>query len=177
MKDWGMNRKLNRKHRQRICGEKGMEKRLAMTEHFKKRITEFFLTFCIATTGTVFVSAVYINIFWRGALLDPDFLWQNLLLCFVCSLCNFIHPFQESSRIRVWLNIGARYLYINVVILGSGHLFRWLDIKNILMLAVMMLEILLVFVMVSWVMWQLHKKDSERLNEKLQEYQRTGGRT
>lgn len=153
-----------------------MEKRMVMTENLQKRITELFLTFCITTTGTVFVCAAYISIFWRGALLDPDILWQILLLCFVCSLCNFIHPFQESSRMRVLLNIGIRYCYINLVVLGGGHLFRWLDIKNFLMLVVMMLEILFVFVVVSWVMWRLYKKDAQRLNEKLQEYQRTGGR-
>lgn len=169
--------KLNRKHRKKICVENGLEKRLVMTENIKKRITEFFLTFCIATTGTVFACVVYISIFWRGALMNSDILWHNLLLCFVCSLCNFIHPFQESSRMRVLLNIGVRYCYINLVVLGGGYLFRWFDIKNVLMLAVMMLEILLLFVGISWVMWQLHKKDSERLNEKLQEYQRTGGRT
>lgn len=147
-----------------------------MTEKQRKRITELFLTFCITTTGTVFVCATYIGIFWRDALLNPDILWQILLLCFVCSLCTFIHPFRETSRMKVLLNIGVRYLYINLLVVGGGHLFQWLDIKNVLMLAVMMLEILLVFIVVSAVMWQLQKKDSERLNERLQEYQRTGGR-
>lgn len=147
-----------------------------MTVSMQKKIISFFLTYCITTTATVFVCATYISIFWRGALLNPNILWQILLLCFVCSLCNFIHPFQERSRTRVLFNIGVRYLYINLVVLGGGQLFRWLDIENFLMLGVMILEILLVFIVVSAVMWRLHKKDSERLNERLQEYQRTGGR-
>ena len=96
------------------------------------------------------------------------------MLCFVCSLCNFMHPFRETDRKRIVLNIVTRYLYINLVVLGGGHIFHWLDIKNVLMLAVMMLEILFVFIVVSAVIWILHKKASERLNQKLQEYQRTG---
>lgn len=37
-----------------------------------------------------------------------------------------------------------RYLYINLVVLGGGQMFQWLDIANIYMLAVMMLEILFI---------------------------------
>lgn len=139
-----------------------------------KKIRGFILTYCMTTTATLFVCAVYINIFWRGVLLNPDILWEILLLCFVCSLCNFMHPFRETDRKRIVLNIVTRYLYINLVVLGGGHIFHWLDIKNVLMLAVMMLEILFVFIVVSAVIWILHKKASERLNQKLQEYQRTG---
>lgn len=148
-----------------------------MTENQQRKMIEFFLTFCITTTGTVFVCAIYIGVFWRDTLLNHDILWQILLLCFVCSLCNFIHPYLETSRKRVVLNIGIRYLYINLVVLGGGHMFHWLDIKNVLMLAVMMLEILAVFIVVSAVIWRLHKRDSERLNQRLQEYQQTGGKT
>lgn len=147
-----------------------------MTENLRKSIAQLFLTFCITTTGTVFVCAVYISVFWRGVLLETNILWQILLLCFVCSLCNFIRPFRENSRKKVVFNIGIRYLYINLVVLGGGHIFQWLDIENILMLVVMMLEILIVFIVVSAVMWKLQKIDSKRLNEKLQEYQQTGGR-
>ena len=35
-----------------------------MTDNIKKRIVELLLTFCMVTTGSVFVCAVYNNIFW-----------------------------------------------------------------------------------------------------------------
>lgn len=146
-----------------------------MTESMKKRITELLLTFCMVTTGSVFVCAVYNNVFWpQGTFLESDILWQLLALALVCSLGNFIHPYREISRRRAVANKVLHYLYINVVVIGSGYLFAWMDIGNLFMLAVMVLGIAVVFVAVSSVIWGLHKRESENLNRKLKEYQRTG---
>ncbi|MDE6601732.1 MAG: DUF3021 family protein [Lachnospiraceae bacterium] len=146
-----------------------------MTESMKKRITELLLTFCMVTTGSVFVCAVYNNVFWpQGTFLESDILWQLLALALVCSLGNFIHPYREISRRRAVVNKVLHYLYINVVVIGSGYLFAWMDIGNLFMLAVMVLGIAVVFVAVSSVIWGLHKRESENLNRKLKEYQRTG---
>lgn len=65
-------------------------------------------------------------------------------------------------------------MYINVVVLGSGYLFGWMDIENLSMLAVMAVGILVVFVTVSFVIWRLHARETENLNRKLREYQQTG---
>lgn len=158
--------------------ESGAEMRIYMSERVKKRMAELFLTFCMVTTGSVFVCAVYNEVFWpHGTLLKADILWQLLALAFVCSLGNFIHPYREISRRREALNKGLHYLYINVVVLGSGYLFHWMDIENIFMLAGMVLGILIVFVVVSFVIWGLHKRESEHLNRKLREYQQAGERT
>lgn len=62
-------------------------------------------------------------------------------------------------------------MYINVVVLGSGYWFGWMDIENIFMLAAMVVGILAVFMVVSFVIWRLHKRESENLNRKLSEYQ------
>lgn len=146
-----------------------------MTESMKKRITELLLTFCMVTTGSVFVCAVYNNVFWpQGTFLESDILWQLLALALVCSLGNFIHPYREISRRRAVVNKVLHYLYINVVVIGSGYLFAWMDIGNLFMLTVMVLGIAVVFVAVSSVIWGLHKRESENLNRKLKEYQRTG---
>ncbi len=143
-----------------------------MREGAKKRTVELLLTFCMVTTGSVFVCAVYNKIFWSGnTFLDGDILWQLLALAFVCSLGNFFHPYREISRRREAFNKGLHYVYINVVVLGSGYWFGWMDIENIFMLAVMVAGILAVFVTVSFVIWRLHKRESENLNRKLSEYQ------
>ncbi len=138
---------------------------------------EFVQKYCISTTATVFVCEVYISLFWPDALLRHDILWQILLLCFVCCLCDFIHPFQETDRKRILFNSGIRYLYINLVVLGGGHIFQWIDIENGMMLAVAMLEILFVTIMVYVMTWKMHKKESERLNRKLQEYRQESRQT
>lgn len=146
-----------------------------MMENRKKRVVELLLTFCMVTTGSVFVCAVYNKVFWpQGTLLEADILWQLLAMAFVCSLGNFIHPYREISRRRASVNKGLHYLYINVVVLGSGYGFGWMDIGNILMLVVMALGILVVFAVVSFVIWKLHERETENLNRKLKEYQQTG---
>lgn len=144
----------------------------------KKRVMELLLTFCMVTTGSVFVCAVYINVFWsQETLVEATVLWQILALSFLCSLGNFFHPDREISRSRAVFNKGIHYLYINAVVLGGGYLFGWMDVGNVFMLAVMILGILLVFITVSAVVWSWHKRETAHLNQKLQEYQAGGGRT
>lgn len=146
-----------------------------MTESMKKRMVELLLTFCMITTGSVFVCAVYNKIFWPGdAFLDADILWQLLAMAFGCSLGNFIHPYREISRRRALIGLGVHYLYINAVVLGCGYGFGWMDIENLFMLAVMFLGILAVFVAVSSAVCKFHAKETENLNRKLREYQQTG---
>lgn len=148
-----------------------------MAEGMKKRMVELLLTFCMVTTGSVFVCAAYNEVFWpQGTFLDGNILWQLLALAFVCSLGNFIHPYREISRRREVIDIGLHYVYINVVVLGSGYWFGWMDIENVAMLAVMLLGILVVFAVVSFAIWRIHARESENLNRKLREYQQTGGR-
>lgn len=146
-----------------------------MKESVKKRAVELLLTFCMVTTGSVFVCAVYNKVFWPDDIfLDGDILWQLLALAFVCSLGNFIHPYREISRRRASIDKGLHYVYINVVVLGSGYLFGWIDIKNVFMLAAMVFGISAVFAVVSYVIWRLHARESENLNRKLREYQQAG---
>lgn len=147
-----------------------------MTENGKKRMAEFLLTFCMVTTGGLIVCTVYINIFGpHDTLLKADILWQLLAMAFLCSLGNFIHPYREISRRRSMINRCLHYLYINVVVLGCGYGFAWIDRGNLFMPVVMIVGILLVFVAVASVIWRLHARESENLNRKLREYQRTGG--
>lgn len=147
-----------------------------MTEKIKKRMVELLLTFCMVTTGSVFVCAVYNKIFWPyDSSLDEDILWQLLALAFLCSMGNFLHPYREISRKRELMEKAAHYLYINAVVLGCGYGFGWIDKDNVPMLIVMLLGIFLVFAVVSFVVWRLHARESENLNRKLREYQQTGG--
>lgn len=149
-----------------------------MTEYIKKRAVELLLTFCMVTTGSVFVCAVYNKIFWSGdTFLEADILWQLLAMAFVCSLGNFIHPYREISRRRELFDRGLHYVYINVVVLGCGYGFGWMDIENIFMLAAMTLGILVVFVSVSFVIRRLHERETENLNRMLKEYQQAAQRT
>lgn len=145
-----------------------------MTEKIKKRMVELLLTFCMVTTGSVLVCAVYNKIFWPyDSSLDENILWQLLALAFLCSMGNFLHPYREISRKRGMIEKVVHYLYINAVVLGCGYGFGWIDKDNVPMLIVMLLGIFLVFAVVSFVVWRLHARESENLNRKLREYQQS----
>lgn len=141
-------------------------------------IREILLTFCMVTTGSILVSAAYIKVFWPG---DPqvsvDILWQLPLIAFICCLGNLFYARREVSRRSMLCRKLLHYLYINAVVLGGGYHFSWIERGNLPMLAVMALGILAVFVVVSAVVWNWNKKETQRLNSKLQEYQAAGGRT
>lgn len=154
----------------------GAETREYMTEKIKKRMVELLLTFCMVTTGSVFVCAVYNKIFWPyDSSLDENILWQLLALAFLCSMGNFLYHYREISRKRGLIEKVVHYLYINAVVLGCGYGFGWIDKDNVPMLIVMLLGIFLVFAVVSFVVWRLHARESENLNRKLREYQQSGG--
>lgn len=158
--------------------QNGAKERSIMSETVKRRIREVLMTFCMVTTGSIFVCAAYINVFWPGDLqISVDILWQIPTIAFVCSMGNFFHPYREVSRRRTVCDIILHYLYINVVVLGGGYWFEWIERGNLFMPAAMAFGILVVFITVSAVVWSWHKRESETLNRKLQEYQAGGGRT
>lgn len=136
-----------------------------------KKIKEIFQTFCMITTGIVFATLVYIKVFYAMNDVGADILWQILLTSFLCSLGNLIHPMREVERRRFWMDLLLHYLYINVVVLGTGSYFEWFDLGVPVMVAGMMVLILVIFVAISAIMWTTGIIESRRLNEKLLEYQ------
>lgn len=149
-----------------------------MYETIKRKIREILLTFCMVTTGSVFVSAIYIKVFWPGdSQVGVDILWQIPVIAFACSLGNFLYPCREVSRRSILCRKFLHYLYINAVVLGGGYYFTWIERGNLMMPVVMVFGILIVFIVVSAVVWNWHKKETAYLNRKLQEYQAGGGRT
>lgn len=154
----------------------GMDNR--MSETIIRKIREILLTFCMVTTGSILASAAYIKVFWPDdAQISVDILWQLPLIAFVCCLGNFFYTRREVGRTSILCRKLLHYLYINAVVLGGGYHFAWIERGNLPMLAVMALGILIVFVVVSAVVWSWHKKETQWLNSKLQEYQAGGGRT
>lgn len=142
-----------------------------MRHIYIKKIKEILMTFCMVTTGATFATLVYVKIFYDMEGVTANILWQILLVSFLCSLGNLIHPMHEVGRRRFCIDLFVHYLYINVVVLGAGKRFEWFDIRVLSMDVGMMLLILIIFVLVSAVIWATEIKESRRLNEKLLEYQ------
>ena len=125
--------------------------------------------FCFAciTTCVVFVTAVYITIFWKQAMLGVEILWQILFVSFLCSLGILIHPEREVSMKTTILITVLHYIEVNVVVMGCGLWFEWFYPDNLPMVFGMLFIIALVFVLVSFVMWARDRSVAAHINERL----------
>lgn len=136
-------------------------------------------TFAYVTTGVVFGTAVFINIFEGNARVSVGILWEILGVSFLCSMGNLIYYdknidyyyYSYSKRQRIIRTI-LHYLYINIVVLGCGLTFEWIYWNRIDMIAVMIALIMIIFILIWSINFLRHKKVATQLNEKLEEFYR-----
>lgn len=136
-----------------------------------RKIKEIFLTFCMITTGIVAATLIYVKIYYAMNDLDANILWQILFTSFLCSLGNLIHPVREVGKRRFKIDLLLHYLYINVVVLGMGNFYEWFDLSIPSMTLGMAVLIIVIFIVISAIIWTMEKWESRRMNEKLLEYQ------
>lgn len=135
------------------------------------RIKEVLQTFPYVVTGVLFACALFITIFNEEAYIPAGLFWQILAVSFLCVLGDLFFPQRDMTgrerRVRRLLH----YLYINVVVFGSGWIFHWYDAGNLIMNAFMFLMIIVICYSVSFVIQRRNRRLSELLNERLEQYQ------
>ena len=57
-----------------------------------------FYVFVCVTTCVLFVTAVYVTIFFQKAVFGVEILWQILWVSFLCSIANIFYPQREVSK-------------------------------------------------------------------------------
>ncbi len=132
-----------------------------------KRIKQILLTFSFVTTGILVVTAIYMGIFWPGASVTQELLWQILGLSVLCCLGNFIWPEKEVSKRGFLVRMLLHYIYINICVLGWGIRFQWFSWRSLNQLLVMCAAIFLVFLAVSTAVFATDKKLEKEMNERL----------
>lgn len=139
-----------------------MLKRLAM-------VTSLFVKI---TTGILFVSAVYISVFygWEEEL-QVKILWQILALALVCALGSFVLPVgseREVSKKSMLIRAVIYYVYVNVIVLFCGFLFEWFSFDNLKQVLGMVVAIAFVYLAVGVLSSWLEYREAERMNRKLE---------
>lgn len=137
-----------------------------------KRLRDMLFIFVCVTTCVLFVTALYITIFWPQAALGVKILWQILFVSFLCSAANAFFLEQEASGTKMLLLHMLRYVMTNGIVLGCGFWFEWFYVDNLPMVMAMVLLIAVVFVIVSVVAWKRGKQQAALMNERLAAYQR-----
>ncbi len=135
------------------------------------KIKEMLYTFSYVTTGVLFSTALFITIFDKDVTLSVSLLWQILITSFVCVLGNLIYPKREITAKQTFIRILIHYIYINIVVFSCAVFFDWYDVRNIKMAGFMFFCIIVIFAVVSSIVWQNAKRMSETLNHRLKEYQ------
>lgn len=137
------------------------------------KIKSIFFCFACVTTFVVFVTAVYINVFFPKTTLGVEILWQILCVSFLCSLGILIYPEREVRTKTAVILTALHYLEVNIVVLGCGLRFGWFYPDNLPMVLGMLFIVALVFVSVSAILWSKNKQVAARMNERLKKYQDT----
>ncbi|MCI8285590.1 MAG: DUF3021 domain-containing protein [Firmicutes bacterium] len=141
-----------------------------------KKLKEVMFVFTWVTTCVVFVTAVYITLFWPHESLSVKILWQILIVSFACSAGICIYPkSQEVSKKTAMLLYFLQYIEVNVIVLGCGVWFRWFYIYDMPMVLGMIIAIAFVFLLVSVLVWRRDKRMAKLMNERLQEYKPKAG--
>ena len=136
-----------------------------------KRLKDMLFIYMCVTTCVLFVTALYITVFWPQVQLGVEILWQILAVSFLCSVANCIVPHREvSARMMLAIYI-LRYAATNAIVLGCGFWFGWFYADNLPMVLAMLLSIGAVFVIVSVAAWRQGKQQAALMNERLQAYQ------
>lgn len=136
-----------------------------------KKLKDLLFAFVCVTTCVVFVTAVYITIFWAGVSLEVDILWEILMISFLTSLGVYFYPEKEVRSKAIVIGCILHYIYSNAVVLGCGIWFGWFYADNVAMVLGMVLAIAVVFLLVSAAEWNRTKRMAVLMNERLKGYQ------
>ena len=141
----------------------------------KKRSYFSFLIhiFSMVMAGVVLAVAIFTTIIDPVEEIESILLWQMLLVSGLCTMTALIHPWsREMSKVEAIVKTLIQYVLINVIVLGSGALFRWYNPSKFYSVLGMVLTIAIIFGTITASSWKRAALDAARMNEKLEEYQK-----
>lgn len=140
-----------------------------------QKLKSILSTFTYVTTGVLFCSAFFIQIFGDGITLSVDILWQILSISFLCSLGNLLYFSKGSDRKgglekkQLLVRAIIHYFYINIIVIGSGLFFEWFYWYRVDMMVTMFFMILIIYLAIWVINYKKDKMLADRINEKLKE--------
>ena len=123
------------------------------------------------TAGVLMAAAAYITIFWgTEAKISAMILWQVLIVSAVCSVPVLLFAAdngKELSKRGMLVRQFVYFLFVNVVVLGLGRRFKWFEVRNLGMVAVMEALIIAVYALVNLVSYLSERSVAQDMNERL----------
>ena len=98
-------------------------------EYMIKRLQLMLDIFFKVTTGVIFVTAVYIMVFWgEDTVLNVGILWEILTVSGLCGLGSVVLPCgvgREVSKREMFVRVTLYFGIVNAIVLGCGFRFEW----------------------------------------------------
>jgi fatty acid desaturase len=125
-------------------------------------------TFIYVLACSMISAAVFITIFNPKETFDIMLLWEVILMAVIASLGSVLFfSKKEISKEQMRIRKIIHYIYINIVVVGTAILCRWIHVSKLLQLMVMLILIALVYTIVCAVMFYKEEKTAEWMNEQL----------
>lgn len=138
-----------------------------------RRLESIVSLFTRITTGVLFVTAVYIHVFWsQEPMFGVELLWEILIVSGVCALGAVILPFEEEkevSKCSMLVRMILYYIFINAVVLSCAFYFGWCAISDWKQILGMAVAIAFVFVVVGLISYWVDYQAAEKMNRRLKE--------
>ncbi len=129
--------------------------------------------FAITTVMVMIVGAGYVTVFWGADVnVGVVLIWQLLLVSLLTSMCHLFFYTKDGRELfgkELALRYALAYIYVNVVVLGLGFLFKWFNPQSLPMVSGMVVVILVAFVVICSVAFWTDLKTADEINRKLME--------
>ncbi len=134
------------------------------------RLKLLFDVFSKVTTGILLGAAIYCSLFFSDGMFSRYLLWELLLVSFLTSLGTLFYTDDINKR-SMKVACVLHYLFNNVIVVGCGLWFEWIDAGNLLQIMGMVVLVALIFGIVSMLSWKKASREAEQMNERLVQYQ------
>lgn len=134
------------------------------------KIKRILLSFCVINTGSLFGSFIFIEIFEHGNKISQSVYWQVSFVAFILTLVvETLLSSDAVSKRDSFVRILISYLIVNISVVGSAYLFKWITENFIVQTFALMFIILLVYLFVYVISYTNDTKVANELNKKLKE--------
>lgn len=134
------------------------------------RLKMFFDIWTKVTTGVLLAAATYCSFFYSDGMFSRHLLWELLLVSFLTSLGTLLYT-EDINKKSMKTACLLHYLLNNVIVVGCGIWFGWIDVENWLQIIGMVILVAVVFAVVSILSWRKAEKEADLMNERLVKYQ------
>lgn len=134
-------------------------------------IKEIVQMFFVINTGVTIGTSIFITLLQRDAKLGVEILWQMIAVSLVTAFSSIIlYSRNELNKKQILIRTVIHYIAINIIVLGSGFIFNWVDGGEATKVIGLIVCIFIVYIFVWLNMYKSDAKMAKRLNQKIREY-------